>query len=138
MNILSKTWKILVKTGLVFFLWAVMFIGAVSLFSLTQKGTVYYGDRCNSTLNQSAIDYLNQEEIIAYDYEFKCNTLYLDLNVKDDLNKEQIIALLVRISNYYKNINYNVDKQVTIKNTSYLVLASIIEDGSVSLSVSEL
>lgn len=138
MKFLSKAWQTLVKAGLTLFIWTIMFIGAISLFSLTQKGTIYYGNRCTSTLNKKAIDYLNQEEIIAYDYELNCNTLYLDLNVKDNLNKEKIIALLVRISNYYQSINYIVDTQVTIKNNNYLILASLIEDGTVSLSVSEL
>lgn len=115
-----------------------MFIGAISLFSLTNKGTIYYGNRCTSKLNENAITYLRQEEIISYDYEFNCNTLYLDLDVKDELKKDQIIAVLIRISQYYKTIDLSINTQVTIKNASYLILASIIEDGSVSLSVSEL
>lgn len=138
MKFLSKTWQILVKAGLVVFLLTVMFIGAVSLFSLTQKGTVYYGERCNTLLNQKAIDYLNQDEIIAYDYELNCNTLYLDISVKDNLNKDQITSLLVRISTYYVSINHSIDTQVTAKNSTYLILASLINDGSVSLSVSEI
>lgn len=138
MKFLSKIWKILVKAGLVSFLLTVMFIGAVSLFSLTQKGTVYYGERCNTLLNQKAIDYLNQDEIIAYDYELNCNTLYLDISVKDNLNKNQITSLLVRISTYYASINHSIDTQVTAKNSTYLILASLTNDGSVSLSVSEI
>lgn len=138
MKFVSKTWNILVKSGLILFIWLVMFIGAISLFSLSQKGKVHYGNRCVSSLNESAIDYLNQEEIIAYDYEFNCNTLYLDLNVLDNLNKEQITALLVKIATYYKDINFNTNTQVTIKNANYLILASIIEGGTVSLSVSQL
>ena len=138
MSFFKKTWNILVKAGLVLFLWTVMFVGAISLFSLTQKGTIYYGNRCVSSLNKKAIDYLNQNEIIAYDYELKCNTLYLDLNIIDELDKNQIIAILVRISNYYQSIDFIVDTQVTIKNNKYLILASLVEDGSISLSVSDL
>ena len=119
------------------FIYVVMFIGAISLFSITNKGTVYYGDRCNSSLDEKAIDYLNQEEIIAYDYELNCNTLYLDLNVKDELNEGQITALLVRISNYYKTIQYEVDTQISIKNSKYLILASLI-NYEVSLSITSL
>ena len=89
MHFLKKSWLTLTKLGFVLFLWTIMFIGAISLFSIAQKGTVYYGDRCQSTLNQKAIDYLNQDEIIAYDYELNCNTLYLDLSVKDDLKKRR-------------------------------------------------
>lgn len=138
MKFLSKAWNFSVKAGLVMFIWTVMLVSAIAIFSLTQKGTVYYGNRCNSYIDQKAIDYLNQEEIIAYDYEFNCNTLYLDLNVKDDLNKDQIIAVLVRISNHYNSLEIDFDTQVTIKNASYLILASLINDGSVSLSVSEI
>ena len=115
-----------------------MLVGAISLFSLANKNTIYYGNRCHSTLNENSINYLNSDEIIAYDYELNCNTLYLDLNVKDELTKDQIIAVLINISQYYKTINHNIDTQVTIKNANYLILASIIKDGTVSLSVSEL
>lgn len=135
---LKKTWNLLVKAGLVTFIWAVMFISAVAIFSLVNKNTIYYGNRCSSSINEKAIDYLNQDEIIAYDYELDCNTLYLDINVEDDINKEKIIALLTRISTYYSSINMNINTQATVKNNRYLILASLINDGSVSLSVSEL
>jgi hypothetical protein len=137
-NIAKKSWKFMVKSGLVFFVWTVIFIGAISLFSLVQKGTIYYGNRCSAILDYKAIDYLNQEEIIAFDYELSCNTLYLDLSVKENMNEEQIISLLVRISTYYSSINLTNDTQVTAKNNQYLILASLIDDGSVSLSISEL
>ena len=138
MNALQKTWKTLVKMGAVLFVWSILFIGAISIFSLVNKNTIYYGNRCHSSLDNSAIDYLNQEEIIAFDYELNCNTLYLDLSVNDSLTKNQIIALLTRISNYYNSIDFNTNTQITAKNTSYLILASLANDGGVSLSVSEL
>ena len=137
MIFIKKTWKILAKAGAVLFVWAILFVGAISVFSLVNRNTIYYGNRCSSSLNMEAIDYLNQEEIIAYDYEMNCNTLYLDLSVKDELSKGQIIALLTRISNYYNLIQFTVNTQATVKNTTYLVLASLTGDG-VSLSVSEL
>lgn len=137
MKYINKTWHFLAKCGLVFFIYFLMFIGSVSLVSLTQKGKVYYGNRCNSVLNSQAIEYLNQDEIIAYDYELNCNTLYLDLNVDDELNESKIKALLVRISSYYKEINYDVDTQITIKNSKYLVLASLV-NYEVSLSITNL
>lgn len=135
---LKKTWNISVKLGLILFVYFVLFAGAVSVFSLVNKDTIYYGDRCTGTINDNAINYLNQAEIIAYDYELNCNTLYLDVNVVDDLTKEQIIALLTRISTYYSSINLNIDTHATIKNSNYLILANFITDGSISLSVSEI
>lgn len=137
MKFINKTWRILVNCGLVLFIYFIMFIGSVSLVSLTQKGVVYYGSRCSSSLDKKALSYLNQEEIIAYDYEFECNTLYLDLNVIDDLNDNQIKALLVRISTYYKSINFGTDTQITIKNSKYIALASLV-NYEVSLSISKL
>lgn len=138
MKYFRKIYRFLVKAGLTTFIWSIMLVGAISIFSLVNKNTVYYGNRCFASTNQKAIDYLNQKEIIAYDYELNCNTLYLDLSVRDDLSKEQIITLLTRISTYYSSINYKINKQVTAKNSDYLILASLINDGSVSLSVSEL
>ena len=137
MKTLKKIWKLSVKLGLILFVYFIMFAGAVSIFSLVNRNTIYYGNRCNSSISKKAINYLNQVEIIAYDYELNCNTLYLDLNVIDNLTKEQIIALLTRISTYYSSINLNIDTQAIVKNNSYLILASFIQDGSVSLSVSE-
>ena len=134
---LKSIWKFSSKCGLVLFTYTLMFIAAISLFSLVNKGTVYYGNRCNSTINQRAIEYLNQEEIIAYDYELNCNTLYLDLNVNDDLNEKQIKTVIIRISNYYKEINFSVDTQIIIKNSKYLILASLVNH-EISLSVSTL
>ena len=137
MKLKQKIWNTLVKAGFVMFLLTIMTIGAISLFSLSQKGVIYYGNRCNSTLDQKAIEYLKQDEIIAYDYELNCNTLYLDISVKDNLSKEQITSLLVKISLYYENIGFKIDTQFTIKNRSYLILANL-KEGTVSLSVSEL
>ncbi len=108
------------------------------MFSLTNRGTVYYGNRCISSIDDKALKYLNQDEIIAYDYELQCNTLYLDLVVDDEITKDESISLLVRIANYYNSIEYNTKAQVTLKNSSYLILASLIGDGTVSLSVSEI
>lgn len=137
MHLLSKTWNFFVKAGFVVLLYVIMFVGAISLFSVVNKDTVYYGNRCTSILDEQAIDYLNQEEIIAYDYELNCNTLYLDLNVNESLNDKQITALLVRISNYYKTINFSTDTQISIKNSKYLILASLV-NYEVSLSVTKL
>lgn len=137
MKYISKTWHFLAKCGLIIFIYFLMFIGSVSLVSITQKGVINYGDRCNSILNNHAINYLDQVEIIAYDYELNCNTLYLDLSVNDDLSETTIKSLLVRISSYYKEINYSVDTQITIKNSKYLILASLV-NYEVSLSVTYL
>ena len=137
MKYISKTWHFLAKCGLIIFIYCLMFIGSVSLVSITQKGVVNYGNRCNSILNNQAIYYLDQTEIIAYDYELNCNTLYLDLSVNDDLSETSIKSLLVRISSYYKEINYSVDTQITIKNSKYLILASLV-NYEVSLSITYL
>ena len=138
MKLLSKIWRFSVKCGASLFLLSIMFAAAVSLVSITQKGKVYYGDRCCSILNPKAIDFLNQKEIIAYDYELNCNTLYLDLNVQDELSKDQIVALLIKISNYYKELKISNNTQATIKNSSYLILANLANDGSLSLSVTQI
>ena len=61
-----------------------------------------------SVINEKALAFLNQEEIISYDYELNCNTLYLDLNLEESVSINNAKALLVRISSYYKSINYNI------------------------------
>lgn len=138
MHVFNKIWHFLVNCGLALFSLTIMLVGAISLFSLTNRGTVYYGNRCISSIDDKALKYLNQDEIIAYDYELQCNTLYLDLVVDDEITKDESISLLVRIANYYNSIEYNTKAQVTLKNSSYLILASLIGDGTVSLSVSEI
>ena len=137
MYILKKLWPFSVKIGTSTFLLCIMFIGAISIFSLTQKGKVYYGKRCNSTMNIDSIDYLNQNEVIAYDYELKCNTLYIDLTLIDTITKENAKALLLRISSYYKNINYTTDTQITLKGKDYLIFASFV-DSEITMNITPL
>lgn len=130
-----KLWNFLYKSGIILFIYFFMFVGAVSLVSITQKGTVYYGDRCNSTLDSKALSYLNQEEIIAYDYNLQCNTLYIDLVVDDTIKQETSKALLVRIYSYYDSIDFDIPFQISLKGANYLILASLDTDG-VSMTVS--
>lgn len=134
---MKTIYKILWKSGAVLLILTIMFVGAISLFSLSQKGKIYYGNRCYLSLDTRAIDYLNQEEIIAYDYDFACNTLYLDLNVDEKISKDSSKALLVRISTYYKSIDFNINTQISLKGNNYLILASLVNE-EVSLSISDL
>ena len=133
----KKLWEFLYKGGVFLFLLGLMFFGSVSLVSLTQKGKVYYGNRCNSSLDKKTISFLNQEEIISYDYELNCNTLYLDLNVNDHISIENAKTLIIRMSSYYKAINYNVDTQISLKGFNYIILASIVQN-EVTMNVSRL
>ena len=133
----KKLWEFLYKGGVFLFLLGLMFFGSVSLVSLTQKGKVYYGNRCNSSLDKKTISFLNQEEIISYDYELNCNTLYLDLNVNDHISIENAKTLIIRMSSYYKAINYNVDTQISLKGFNYIILASIVQN-EVTINVSRL
>lgn len=134
---LKTIYKTLWKSGAVLIILTIMLLGAISIFSISQKGKIYYGSRCVLSLDNKAIDYLNQDEIIAYDYDFKCNTLYLDLNVDENITKEKSKALLVRISSYYKSINFNSNTQVSLKGNDYLILASLM-NGEVSMTTSTL
>lgn len=137
LKFLKKTWKIFTSVGLIILIYTTLFVGAISLFSLANKNTIYYGNRCVSSINEKAIEYLNQPEIIAYDYSLQCNTLYLDLNVEESLNESSIKAILVRISNYYESINFSTNTHISIKNSKYLILASLI-NYEISLSVTHL
>ena len=42
---------------------------------------------------------LEYEEIIEYTYKFDCSTLYFDIKVIDNINKNEIISLLLMIAN---------------------------------------
>ena len=137
MIIIKKIWKFSVKAGLSLFIISAMFVGAVSLVSLTQKGKVYYGNRCHSISNEKILTFLKQEDIIAYDYELKCNTLYLDLTLQDFMTSENAKALLIRLSDYYDTIEYNVDTQITLKGNDYMILASLVNK-EVTMSITTL
>lgn len=126
-NTSKKIWKISVKLGLSLFLFSFMLITSISLVSFTQKGKVNYGSRCHSIINTKTISFLNQEEIISYDYDLKCNTLYLDLTLKDNTRIDTAKALLIRISSYYNSINYTTDTQITLKGNNYIILASLVK-----------
>lgn len=137
MKWLATLWKFSYKTGFSLLLLSLMFVSAISLVSLTQKGNIYYGNRCNSVINEKALAFLNQEEIISYDYELNCNTLYLDLNLEESVSINNAKALLVRISSYYKSINYNIDTQVTLKGNNYMILASLVEQ-EITMSITNI
>ena len=126
MKFFKHLWSFSVKAGLSFFVLTIMIIGSISLVSITQKGTVYYGNRCVSNLDNSIIEYLNQKEVISFDYELKCNTLYLELILDDSITQETAKALLIRISAYYESINYNVNTQISVKGNNFLILASLV------------
>ena len=134
---IKKLWKFLYKGGISLSLFILMFFGSVSLVSLTQKGKVYYGNRCNSSLDKKTISFLKQEEIVSYDYELNCNTLYLELNVDDHITIENAKALIIRISTYYKSINFNVATQISLKGKDYIVFASLVENET-TMSISTL
>lgn len=126
MKLFHKIWQFCVKTGCCLFIFFIMFVSAVSLVAITQKGKINYGNRCKCSLNENVISYLNQKEIISYDYDLKCNTLYLDLFLEENTTKETAKSILVRLSSYYKTIEYNVDTQITLKGANYLILASLV------------
>lgn len=128
MKTLQKIWFFLSKAGFSLFLLTIMFVGAISLVSITQKGKIYYGNRCLGNINEKALKYLNQDEIISYDYELKCNTLYLDLVLQDDIKEESVKGLLVRISSYFTSINYKIDTHITLKGFDYMILATIVNE----------
>ena len=134
---IKKLWKFLYKGGISLSLFILMFFGAVSLVSLTQKGKVYYGNRCNSSLDKKTISFLKQEEIVSYDYELNCNTLYLELNVDDHITIENAKALIIRISTHYKSINFNVATQISLKGKDYIIFASLVENET-TMSISTL
>lgn len=134
MKIINKAWTCLYKSGLFLFTWFILFISAVLLVSISQKNTIHYGERCNTSLKEDAINYIIKEDIIAYDYTYHCNTLYLDLSVNDSMTIPQITAMLIRISTHYKNSDILNQTHATVKNSHYLVLASLLSDGSVSFT----
>lgn len=137
MKIAKKIWRFCIKGGLSLFLLCIMFSLSVTLVSIAQKGKTNYGRRCYAIQNNDLINFLNQEEIIAYDYELQCNTLYLDLSLNNDITIENAKALLVRISSYYTTINYNVDTQITLKGNNYLILASLV-DKEITMSITHI
>lgn len=137
LKILSKIWNFSVKAGLSLFVLSIMFLSSIVLVSITQKGKIYYGDRCYAFIEEKVISYLNQDEVISYDYDFACNTLYLDLTLNENITKEGAKTLLVRLSSYYDEIEYNVDTQITLKGNDYLILATLI-DKEITMSITTL
>ena len=135
MKILRKIWHFLYKGGLCIFIFTIMFASAISLVSLTQKNKIFYGNRCNTIEDERIVDFLNQEEVISYDYEFNCNTSYIELILLDEITVENCKALLVRISSNLDAINYNINTQVTLKGNDYLIFASI-EKSEVTMTIS--
>lgn len=128
MNFLNKMWSFFKNGGLSLFFLTLLFVLSVVLVSITQKGTVYYGNRCVVNMPEDIISNLKQDEAISYDYEVRCNTLFIDLTLKEEVLKDGAKALLVRISSYYLDNNYNIDTHVTLKGSDYLIFATLINN----------
>jgi hypothetical protein len=123
---LKKTYSFCVNLGKSIFILITLFVLSTVLISVKEKGNIYYGNRCSATLDNRAINFLKKENLISYDYELNCNTLFLELITENNCSLENHKALLVRIANYYKEINFDINIQITLKNDNYLVLASIV------------
>lgn len=134
---MKKTWNILIKSSLS--LLTVFVLGAVSLVlvSLLNTETIMYGDRCRATLNETAIDYLQDiKEIDSYDYNLSCNTLYLDMMVSENIDEGEATTILVSVSYFYKSIDYQPNVQVSLKGSNYILLATFTKEGGVSVTSS--
>lgn len=122
-----KTWSFLKNGGLSLFFLTLLFIFSVILVSITQKGTVYYGNRCITTLNDDIISHLKQYDVISYDYELNCNTLFIDLTLEESASKDTAKTLLIRLSSYYIDKNFNIDTHITLKGINYIIFATLID-----------
>ena len=128
MKFLKKTLNFFKNGGLSLFFFTLLFILSIILVSITQKGSVYYGNRCVTSINEDIISYIKQDEIISYDYELNCNTLFIDLTVKENTTKEMAKTLLVRLSSYCKDTNYNINTHLTVKGLDYIIFATLIDN----------
>ncbi len=60
---------------------------------------------CLNNYDESQPINLEYQEILNYDYHYQCSTLYFEIIVIDNLNKNQTISLLISIGQQLKDYN---------------------------------
>lgn len=86
---------------------------------------------CSIQINTDFVDeWLFQKEFIKSEYHYTCSTLYVEIQVDDNLNKKEVIALGIELS-LTKPIDNHVEILMYTNNNSYFI--TLEENGAITI-----
>lgn len=122
---MKRIYYFLVNSGKVLFIWMILSVLSVSLYSFTIKGKVNYGDRCYQFFDQTCIKNYQYEGVELQSSNLECNTYYL--SYKSVLEEKENLVFLASLSKLLSDNKINVDVHIIIKCDNYQILSTIVD-----------
>ena len=117
-------YRFIVNVGKVIFIWGFLLVVSISCYSLTIKGKVNYGDRCNEIIDDTFLKEYKYDGVELVDGKLECNTYYV--NYISNLDEEANIVFLVSLAKIFYDNNENSDIHVIIESDNYQILSTIV------------
>ena len=121
---MKRLYYFFVNAGKVAFLSTLLLVISVSLYSLTIKGKVNYGNRCYVSFDTELIDKYEYNGIRLLSSYLECNTCYLEYS--SDLNEENNLLFLASLSKLFRDNDVDSNFHIIIKTNDYQILSTIV------------
>ena len=132
---MKKLYYFFVKSGEILFIWSLLLIISITIYSLTIRGKVNYGNRCYANIDDTFIKEYKYEKIELENSNLECNTYYLMYtSLLDEANN---LKFLLSLSKLLIDNNINLNMHVIIKGDNYQMLSTIV-DYKVSYVISQI
>ena len=122
---MRKLYYFFVIGGKVLFVWMIMFILSISLYSLSIKGKVNYGNRCRVEMDDEVLARYSHEGIELVTSEIKCNTQYLEY--RSLLSEKENSLFLVSLAKLMYDEKITLNVHVIIKCDGYQMISTIVD-----------
>lgn len=120
-----RIYKFFIKSGQVAFIWVILFVISISLYSITIKGKVNYGDRCYQSINEDVIKSYQYEGVLLNNGYLACNTYYLEY--KSELEEKDNVIFLAAVAKLLSDNDITCDMHIIIKCKDYQIIATIVD-----------
>lgn len=122
---MRKLYYFFVNSGKVVFIWLIMLIVSICLYSLSIKGKVNYGNRCYVQFNDDVIANYNYDGIMLESANLQCNTYYLQYS--SSLNENENLLFLARITKLLYDEDITINVHVIINTKDYVMISTIVD-----------
>ena len=122
---MKKLYYFFVTGGKVLFIWMIMLILSISLYSLSIKGKVDYGNRCKFEMGDEVLAQYSHERIELIASEIKCNTQYLEY--RSLLSEKENSLFLVSLAKLMYDEKITLNVHVIIKCDDYQMISTIVD-----------
>lgn len=101
MKFFYRLYRFLYKSGYVVLTLSILLLFSMGIVSYKLKGEKSINPYCLLDKNQSLLP-IQHEKIVSYSYSFSCNTLELEIEVMDDVKKDEIITVLLDLKKMFE------------------------------------